>query len=76
MLIWAMCSLTPNLSMDQVIQVLPGVIVLDFGSPQPSGLLKGHIVREFFPGHLHKSSPMVPPIRLLYERFLTTYSKL
>ena len=76
MLIWAMCSLTPTLFMDQVIQVLPGVIVLDFGSPQPSGLLKGHIIGEFFPDHLHKSSPMVPPIHLLYAPFLTSYSQL
>lgn len=31
-------SPTPSLFMDQVIWVLPGVIVLDFASPQPSGL--------------------------------------
>ena len=39
-------SPTPTLFMDQVIWVLPGVIVLDFASPQPSGLCSKVIVSE------------------------------
>lgn len=69
---WPGDSPIPTLFMDQVIQVLPGVTVRDFGSPRPSGLcskitlLEGYSLTTYIKAHLQDPHPSVLMSFFLY----------